>query len=51
MDNAQAIKIGRQPEPRVVVTRRLQSLLRKEEYKAVDCGGEEVWALVRLLPI
>jgi hypothetical protein len=51
VNNAEAIEVGRQPKPRVVRTWRPHSILWKEECKAVDCGGEEVWALVRLLPI
>jgi len=51
MDNADAVKVRRQPEPRIIGARRLQSLLGKEKCKAVDGGAEEIWPLMRLLRI
>jgi len=51
MDNAEAVKVGRQPEPRIIGARRLQSLLGKEECEAVDCSAKEIWPLMRLLRI
>ena len=51
MDYTEAIKVGGEPKPWIVGARRLKSFLGKQEGKAVDCSGEEIRPLVRLLPI
>ena len=51
MGDTEAVKVSGQPEPRIVGARGCQSLPGKEECKAIDCCGEEIWPLVGLLRI